>query len=446
MPQGAEIIGDAVHFRIWAPEHQRVDVVHLDSRGNITGTTSLEAEPNGYFSGFAETAMAGDLYKYRLDGAGVYPDPISRYQPQGVHGPSAVIDPLDFNWRDTEWRAPAQRDLVIYELHVGTFTPGGTFRSAIERLNHIAALGATAIELMPIADFPGQRNWGYDGVMLYAPSRAYGSPNDLRALVDAAHQCGLAVILDVVYNHLGPDGNYLGAFSSAYRDASHQTPWGASFDLQNPAVRDLFVANPVYWMREFHIDGFRLDATHQIHDRSEKHLLSDIADAVHQRGGFVVAEDDRNDPALIISQDAGGLGLDGVWADDFHHVVRVSLTGEQESYFGDYTGTAHELCDTLTHGWLFRGQPQPRSGKPRGGDPSGLPGGTFYLLHLEPRSGRESRLWRTPRAVASPAAYRAASALLCFSPYTPLLFMGQEWGTETPFLFFTDHKEDLGPR
>jgi maltooligosyltrehalose trehalohydrolase len=444
MPQGAEIIGDGVHFRTWAAGHQHVDVIHLDSKGTITATTPLYAEPDGYFSGFTESAKAGDLYKYRIDRAGIYPDPRSRYQPQGVHGPSAVIDPLDFCWTDAGFVAPAQKDLVIYELHVGTFTPDGTFRSAIERLNHVTALGATAIEIMPVADFPGRRNWGYDGVMLYAPARVYGSPNDLRALVSAAHERGLAVILDVVYNHLGPDGNYLGVFSSAYRDSSHQTPWGAAFDLQRPAVRELFIENPVYWMREFHIDGFRLDATHQIHDRSKRHLLSDIADAVHERGGFVMGEDDRNSPALISPASDGGLGLDGVWADDFHHAVRVSLTGEQDAYFADYGGTSHELCEILSHGWLYRGQPRRRSGVPRGGYPSGLPVERFiYCISNHDQVGNRARGERLPYLV-SPAAYRAASALLCLTPYTPLLFMGQEWAASTPFLFFTDHNQELG--
>jgi maltooligosyltrehalose trehalohydrolase len=340
--------------------------------------------------------------------------------------------------------APPQRDLVIYELHIGTFTPAGTFRGAIERLHHVAALGATAIEIMPVADFPGQRNWGYDGVMLYAPARVYGTPNDFRALVNAAHACGLAVILDVVYNHLGPDGNYLGAFSDAYRDHSHHTPWGAAYDLQRPAVRDLFIANPVYWMREFHIDGFRLDATHQIQDRSEKHLLADIADAVHGRGGFVMAEDDRNSPELIRSLRDGGLGLDGIWADDFHHVVRVTLTGEQDSYYADYRGTAHELCETLSHGWFYRGQPRLTSDKPRGGDPSGLPVEKFiYCISNHDQVGNRACGERLP-TIISPAAYRAASALLCLCPYTPLFFMGQEWSASSPFLFFTDHKEELG--
>jgi len=297
---------------------------------------------------------------------------------------------------------------------------------------------------MPVADFPGQRNWGYDGVMLYAPARAYGSPNDFRALINEAHSCGLAVILDVVYNHLGPDGNYLGAFSDGYRDSSHQTPWGAAFDLQKPAVRDLFIANPVYWMREFHIDGFRLDATHQIHDRSERHLLTDIADAVHQRGGLVIAEDDRNNPELITPARDGGLGLDAVWADDFHHVVRVTLTGEQDSYYADYRGTAHELCETLAHGWLYRGQPRLTSGNPRGGDPSGLPVEKFiYCISNHDQVGNRAFGERLPTIVSSPA-YRAASALLCLCPYTPLFFMGQEWAASTPFLFFTDHKEELG--
>lgn len=442
--QGAEPFARGVRYRTWC-KHERVEVVILDEHGEVRRTARLEAEGDGYFSGTDESGGAGDLYKYRFGESQPWPDPASSFQPSGVHGPSMVIDHAAFPWNDAQWSPPAFSDLVIYELHVGAFTPAGTFRSAIERLPHLAALGINAIELMPIADFPGERNWGYDGVMLYAPSRAYGTPDDLRALVDAAHAHGIAVVLDVVYNHLGPDGNYMGVFHDGYyAQPRRETPWGAALDYAAAPVRAFFVQNAPYWMREFHIDGFRLDATHTIIDSSDRHIVAEIAGAVHELGGFIIAEDERNDPTVLRPRDLGGWGFDGVWADDFHHVVRVLMTGEREGYYANFHGNSTELARTLAHGWLFRGQTQKATGEPRGGDPAGLRSPQFiYCISNHDQVGNRAFGERLNH-VTSAAGYRAASALLCLVPQTPMLFMGQEWGAATPFRFFTDHNAELG--
>ena len=442
--QGAEVITGGVSYRTWC-KHDRAEVVILDGNGEVTRSVSLVGEGNGYFSGIDEAGAAGDLYQYRFGESQPWPDPASSYQPTGVHGPSMVIDPSAYQWNDAQWSPPAFSDLVIYELHVGAFTAAGTFRSAIERLPHLAALGVTAIELMPIGDFPGDRNWGYDGVMLYAPARAYGTPDDLRALVDAAHGHGIAVILDVVYNHLGPDGNYIGVYHDGYySQPRRETPWGAALDYSAPPVRAFFVENALYWRREFHIDGFRLDATHTIIDDSPRHIMADIAEVIQATGGFVIAEDERNEPAILRPRDLGGWGFDGVWADDFHHVVRVLMTGERESYYANFEGNSTELAQTLAHGWLFRGQTQNATGEARGGDPTGLASQQFiYCISNHDQVGNRAFGERLTDA-ASAAAYRAASALLCLVPQTPMLFMGQEWGASTPFRFFTDHNIELG--
>ncbi|MDQ6655777.1 MAG: malto-oligosyltrehalose trehalohydrolase, partial [Verrucomicrobiota bacterium] len=442
--QGAELRDDGVHYRTWC-KHDRAAVMIVDAAGDTLRTIALESDGNGYFSGADVAGAAGDLYLYRFGDSQGWPDPASRFQPAGVHGPSEVIDASTYSWTDETWTAPAFSDLIIYELHVGTFTGEGTFRSAVDRLEHLVALGVTAVELMPLGDFPGDRNWGYDGVMPYAPTRAYGTPDDLRALVDAAHALGLAVLLDVVYNHLGPDGNYTGVYHDIYQSDAVQTPWGAGLNYAAAPVRAFFVENAPYWMREFHIDGFRLDATHEIADTSPRHILAEIAAAVHSLGGFVIAEDDRNHPQLLKPISRHGMGFDGVWADDFHHVVRVMLTGNREGYYANYEGTSAELAQTLTHGWLYRGQAQRTSGKPRGGDPAELMPQQFVFCTSNHDQVGNRALGERLSHVVSAAAYRAASALICLVPQTPLLFMGQEWAASTPFQFFTDHNAELGP-
>ena len=444
MQPGAHIGPQGVRYCVWAPGKHVAEVVRPDGRLVVT----LEPAGDGYFAGVDPAGKAGDLYRYRLGGEAAFPDPASRFQPEGVHGPSQVVDPSAFPWRhDAGWRKFSLDDLVIYELHVGTFTPAGTFRAAIEKLGDLVELGVTAIELMPLADFPGRWNWGYDGVALYAPSRAYGTPDDLRALVDAAHGAGLSVILDAVYNHLGPDGNYLGAYTGEYFNPAHKTPWGDALNFDGPhcgPVREFFRGNASYWMDEFHFDGFRLDAVHAIMDDSPRHILSEIAEAIHARGGFVFAEDERNEARLATPEADGGIGLDGVWADDFHHSVRVALTGEREAYLRDFTGSVDELRDIIANGWLYRGQLSPNQEKPRGTACVQLPPRSFcYCISNHDQVGNRAFGERLSVSCA-PSAYRAASALLCLVPYTPLLFQGQEWAASTPFLYFTDHNPELG--
>ncbi len=446
-PQGAHLDDQGVRYRIWAPKCRRLDVEIYGVQGGIARTIAMDREADGAFTGVDPQGAAGDLYKYRLDGGPSFPDPTSRWQPMGIHGPSMVIDPGRYAWQDAGWRRSALRDLSIYELHIGAFTPEGTFRAAMERLPDLRALGVTAIEIMPIADFPGGRNWGYDGVCLYAPSRAYGHPNDLRALVDAAHGQGLTVILDVVYNHFGPDGNYLGCYIGEYLDETRKTPWGGAIRYGSPEylpLREFVAENPGYWMREFHIDGFRLDATHAIVDESPRHILQEITAKIHALGGFAIAEDSRNESRVLLSESEGGLGFDGVWADDYHHVLRVTHTGENESYLGDFRGGLEEVIDTLGHGWHYRGKFSPGKKGRRGTESRHLALEKFiHCISNHDQIGNRAFGDRFSDVVHRDA-YLAASALLCLGPYTPLLFMGQEWAASTPFLFFTDHPRELG--
>jgi maltooligosyltrehalose trehalohydrolase len=432
---------------VWAPVAARVEVEIETRDGSVVRTLALERDEDGFFAGEDAQGRAGDLYKFRIDEAARYPDPASRWQPLGVHGPSMVIDSRAYPWRGGAWKRPAVRDLVIYELHVGTFTRLGTFQSAIERLPYLQALGVNAIELMPLGDFAGERNWGYDGVYLYAPAHAYGHPDDLRALIDGAHSAGIAVILDVVYNHFGPDGNYLAAYIGDYLDEEEKTPWGGAIRYGSPEfqpLREFVIRNPEYWMDEFRIDGFRLDATHAIVDGSARHILAEITERIHRRGGYAIAEDNRNEVQLVKAVADGGLGFDAVWADDFHHVVRVANTRERDAYLGDFTGSLAELAATIADGWLYSGQHSPFAGRPRGTAAGELrPGNCVHCISNHDQIGNRAFGERLSHTIRTEA-YLAASALLCLSPHLPMLFMGQEWAASTPFLFFTDHTEELG--
>lgn len=438
---------DGVRHRVWAPDHAQMAVRIQRAQGGEV-TLRMERREGGYFEVEDAAGVAGDLYRFVLADGRALPDPASRFQPEGVHGPSEVIDARGYPWRVAEWTRPGWRGQSIYELHVGTFTPEGTFRAAIDRLDHLAALGVKAIELMPLADFPGRWNWGYDGVALFAPARCYGRPDDLRAFVDAAHERGLAVILDVVYNHFGPDGNYLGSYAREYFHADSHTPWGQALNFSgddSKPVRDFFVSNAIYWLDEFRFDGLRLDATHAIEDRSPRHLLAEIADAAHRRGAFVIAEDERNSPLVLRRENGEGLQIDAVWADDFHHQVRVALTGVQESYFQSYRGSMEDLARTIENGWFYVGQSYPQwKGRPRGEPGGHLPASAFvYCIENHDQVGNRARGERLEHLISA-SAFRAASALLCLSPHPPLIFMGQEWAASTPFMFFTDHHGELG--
>jgi maltooligosyltrehalose trehalohydrolase len=443
---GALPIDSGVRYRVWAPAHESIEVRVYTEGGAVARTVPLLPAGDGCFEGIDAAGRAGDWYKFRLPNGGEFPDPASRAQAAGVHGPSRVVEARGFVWHDATWARPAFRDLIIYELHVGTFSPEGTFRSAIERLEYLHDIGINAIELMPVADFPGARGWGYDGVLQFAPAEAYGSPDDLRALVDAAHALGIAVLLDVVFNHFGPAGNYMSQYAPAFFSSEEKTPWGDAINFghaHSAAVRAFYRANLLYWMEDFHLDGFRLDATHAIIDASEPHMLAELAALVQARGGYMIAEDDRNEARLITDRAQGGYGFDAVWADDFHHIVEVGLI-EASVYRRDFEGDLAELEKALQQGWLYTGQFSKRRGKPKGTPAGNLPPERFvFCISNHDQIGNRA-LGERLNHLVSPAAYRAASALLLLTPHTPLLFMGQEWGASTPFQYFTDHDEELG--
>jgi maltooligosyltrehalose trehalohydrolase len=447
VPLGATLEPGGVRFRVWAPERRLVEVcVESPGRG---AAHALAREEAGFHGGLVPGLGPGDLYRFRLDGEGPFPDPASRFQPHGVHGPSEVVDPA-FPWTDSGWSGVRLEDLVVYELHVGTFTAAGTFAGVAEKLPRLVDLGVSALELLPVADFPGSRNWGYDGVSLFAPARCYGRPDDLRRLVDEAHRLGLGVLLDVVYNHFGPDGAYWGLYSPHYFSKAHQTPWGAAMNLDGESsgpVRDFFVENASRWMREYHLDGLRLDATHALVDDSPRHFLAELQERVRAAAGrpvLLIAEDHRNLAAMVRPEAQSGWGLDAVWADDFHHELRRCLAGDREGYYRDFEGTIDDVAATVRDGWFFKGQRSEHFGGPRGTDPAGTEPKRFvFFLQNHDQIGNRALGERLHHQV-EPAAFRAATALLLLAPQTPLLFMGEEWAASTPFLFFTDHEPGLG--
>ncbi len=445
---GATCETGGVRFRVWAPERSRLDLV-VETAGR-EAAHALSKDEDGCFEGFVAGLGPGDLYRYRLDGEGPFPDPASRFQPRGVHGPSQVVDPRRFAWADAGWAGLPLSELVVYELHVGTFSPAGSFEGVAEKLPDLVDLGVTAIELMPVADFAGSRNWGYDGVSLFAPARCYGGPDQLRRLVDEAHRLGLGVLLDVVYNHFGPDGAYWALYSPYYFSKEHTTPWGAALNLDGPEsrpVRDFFVENAVRWLEEYHLDGLRLDATHALVDDGPRHLLAELQSRAREavaRPLLLIAEDHRNLASMLRPESEGGWGLDAVWADDFHHELRRALAGDHEGYYADFTGSAADVAATVRDGWFFKGQPSRHLGGPRGTDPSGLDKERFVVCIQNHDQVGNRALGERLHHQIEPAAYRAATALLLCAPETPLLFMGQEWAAPEPFLFFTDHEPGLG--
>ena len=450
-PAGAEVLPDGrTHLRVWAPARRRVTVAYGDG---LERAAPLPAEPGaaGMFAGVVDGLHVGDRYAFRLDDdPRAYPDPASRFQPEGPHGPSEVIDPAAFAWTDDGWRGIASRDRVIYELHVGTFTPEGTYAAAAQSLEHLADLGVTLIELMPLAEFSGRFGWGYDGVDWWAPSHLYGRPDDLRGFVDRAHALRLGVILDVVYNHLGPDGNYLGEFSADYFTDRYANEWGAAINFDGPGsgpVRDFCIENAAYWVAEFHLDGLRLDATQQIFDASPEHVVAAIGRRVREAAGgratYVVGENEPQEARLARPVSAGGNGLDALWNDDFHHVAHVALTGHHEAYYSDYRGTPQELLSAITWGTLFQGQRYAWQKQPRGTPAFDLPL-TSFVVYLE-NHDQVANTIRGDRlaAVASPGLLRALTAATLLAPSTPMLFQGQEFGSTRPFLYFADHTPEL---
>jgi maltooligosyltrehalose trehalohydrolase len=454
---GAALEGGAVRFRLWAPDAHAVELHVRPAAGGQVRISDLAPAPTpigpnhpGIWEAWTDAAHVTDRYAFVVNGRDPRPDPASRFQPDGVNGWSEIVDPAAFSWTDDHWPGLDPRRAVIYELHVGTFTPEGTFRGTIEKLPYLRDLGITAIELMPLADFAGDRNWGYDGVALFAPSRAYGRPDDLRALIDAAHKAGLAVLIDVVYNHLGPEGAYLSELSPQFLTAKHETPWGAAVNLDDEGsavVRGLLIENALHWIHEYHADGLRLDATHALIDARPRHFVAELAAAVHEAADpspLAFAEDHRNLAAMVEDPSRGGWGLDGVWADDFHHVVRKMLAGDSHGYYEDYDGSALELADTLRRGWLFTGQRSRHHGAPRGTDPSGVAmRKAVVCVQNHDQVGNRAFGDRLHHA-ADAAAWRAAVTVLLTAPMTPLLFMGQEWAASTPFQFFTNFGPELG--
>lgn len=439
---------EGVRFCVWAPKAGRVALVLEDAEGE---PIAMEDAGGHTFVCDVPGLKAGARYRYQLGDGQRFPDPASRFQPDGVHGPSVVVDPAAYAWGDAAWQGTARKDLVFYELHVGTFTPEGTFRGVQDRLPYLKDLGVTAVELMPVAGFPGRWNWGYDPATLYAPSHTYGTPDDLRALVDAAHQLGLAVFLDVVYNHLGPDGAYVAAFAPMFTE-KHETPWGAAVNLDDThseGVRAFFIDSALHWLREYHFDGIRLDATHTLVDDGPRHFLAELAEAVAALGEprrYLIAEDARNLNTLVRAREQGGYGLDGVWADDFHHQIRHVAAGDAESYFKDFVGTtAEDIARTLERGWFFEGQVSPFQNRPRGTTAEDVAWDQCVIcIQNHDQVGNRPAGNRLTDDVPLNV-YRAVSALLLFAPEVPLLFMGQEWAAGTPFQFFTDHNETLGP-
>jgi maltooligosyltrehalose trehalohydrolase len=411
----------------------------------------LAAEKEGYFAGHVLQAKAGTRYRYRLDGGpDLYPDPASRFQPEGPHGPSQVIAPGRFPWTDSGWRGVPLEGQVLYEMHVGTFTREGTWEAAAQELPELAALGVTVVEVMPVAEFPGRFGWGYDGVGLFAPTRLYGDPDDFRRFVDQAHAVGLGVILDVVYNHLGPDGNYLKQFAGDYFTDRYQNEWGEAINFDGPncgPVREFFCANAGYWVDEFHLDGLRLDATPQIFDQSGEHILAQITrrvrEAARGRATLIVAENEPQHTKLVRPLDQGGYGIDGLWNDDFHHSAMVALTGHNEAFYSDFLGHPQEFISAVKWGYLYQGQRYSWQKKRRGSPALDLAPARFvtYIQNHDQvaNSGHGLRCHR----LTSPGRYRAMTALLLLAPGTPMLFQGEEFAATSPFLFFADHQPHL---
>jgi maltooligosyltrehalose trehalohydrolase len=430
---------------VWAPSAQRVSVVFDDRHEAL-----LDAEPDGYFSGTI-AASPGQRYQFQLDQQErPYPDPASRFQPDGPHASSEVIDRHTFTWTDNGWRGVGLKGQVVYEMHVGTFTPAGTWRDAERELPELASLGITVVELMPVGDFDGRFGWGYDGVNLWAPTRLYGRPDDLRHFVNRAHEVGVGVILDVVYNHFGPSGNYLHAFAPAYFTSHYGNEWGEAINFDGPnsgPVREFFRANAGYWIDEFHLDGLRLDATQQIFDRSTDHILKEIGAAVRAAAGgratFVVAENERQDTRLVRTESEGGLALDGLWNDDFHHSASVALTGRAEAYYSDTRGDPQEFVSSAKYGYLFQGQHYHWQHQPRGTSSRGLHPWQFVNFLENHDQVANSANGRRMPAMTSPGKWRAMTTLLLLLPGTPMLFQGQEFAASAPFLYFADHEPHL---
>ena len=449
LPIGAEPTPEGTHFRVWAPKRRRVEVVLEDGPA-----TPLDRDPSGYFSGLVAEAVGGSRYRFRLDGGDLFPDPASRFQPCGPHGPSRVVDPGRFQWSDGNWPGLTLEGQVMYEIHIGTFTREGTWDAARREFAELASAGITVLEVMPVADFPGRFGWGYDGVGLFAPVAIYGTPDDFRRFIDDAHRHSLGVILDVVYNHIGPDGNYLKEYSDDYFTDRYENEWGEAINFDGPnaaPVREWVASNAAYWAAEFHVDGLRLDATQQIFDASPRHILAELTESMRRaaaaanRSVIVVAENESQESRLARPASEGGYGVDALWNDDFHHSARVAVTGHNEAYYTDYLGRPQEFLSAVKHGYLFQGQRYAWQAKRRGTPAWGLRPAQFVTyIENHDQVANSARGERLP-ALTCPGRLKALTALLLLSPGTPMLFQGQEFAASTPFLFFADHDERLRP-
>jgi len=432
MPFGAEVLAQGgVRFRLWAPKARRVELC-------ISEKSFPMARDGEWFERVHADAAAGTLYQYRIDGGPLVPDPASRFQPQDVNGPSEVIDPERFAWHDLGWRGRPWTEAVICELHVGTFTGEGTYAAVMQKLGHLRDVGITALELMPLSDFAGRRNWGYDGVLHYAPDSAYGRPEDLKALVQAAHNAGLMMFLDVVYNHFGPEGNYLGLYAPQFFTDKHQTPWGAAIDFSNECVRSFFVHNARYWIEEYGFDGLRFDAVHAIIDPSPRHILEEIRESIPARKHLVL-ENDANQARFV-----GPGKYDAQWNDDSHHAYHVLATGETDGYYVAYEKPGKHLARCLAEGFAYQGEVSPFTQAPRGEKSSQLPPSCFVdFLQNHDQIGNRA-LGERLLSLADERKLKALTAIHLLAPSPPLIFMGEEWGCRQPFLFFCDFKGELG--
>jgi len=451
MPFGAELTPDRqVRFRLWAPSATRVDLVLCAAAGESLVLPMSAREE--WFELVTGDARPGTRYRFRIDGRLEVADPASRRNPDDVHGPSEVIDPTAFSWDDAAWRAPAWHTAILYELHIGTFSEAGTFAGAERKLDHLVELGVTVIELMPIADFPGSRGWGYDGVLPYAPDAAYGTPDELKSLIAAAHRRGIAVMLDVVYNHFGPEGNYLHAYARQFFTERHHTPWGAAINYDGPdsrVVRDFFIHNALYWLEEYHFDGLRFDAVHAIRDDSETHLLSELAETVRRGPGrerpvYLVLENAANEARFLGPEGAPGT-FDAQWNDDVHHCLHNILTGESDGYYADYAPKPHALlCRCLAEGFAYQGEMSGHEGHRRGEPSAHLPPTAFVtFLQNHDQIGNRAFGERLGRLVSNDEALRAATAIVLLAPSPPMLFMGEEWSAPEPFPYFCDFEPGL---
>jgi maltooligosyltrehalose trehalohydrolase len=453
MPFGAHVLEDgSTRFRLWAPSAHQVELCLPDG---VPDRVVMQPLHGGWHETVVQGAGDGTRYRFRIDGGLEVPDPASRFNRDNVHGHSVVVDPRTYQWGDEAWRGRPWHEAVVYELHVGTFTPQGTLRAVEDRLDHLVRLGVTAIELMPLAECPGQRNWGYDGVLLFAPESSYGTPHDLKHLVDAAHQRGLMVLLDVVYNHFGPEGNYLHAYARQFFTERHHTAWGAAINFDGAdsrTVRDYYIHNALYWLEEYHFDGLRLDAVHAIKDDSPGHILNELAATVRERLGaprqvHLILENDENEARFLRSAMSEADRYDAQWNDDVHHCLHVLLTGERDGYYADYERAHVLLGRALTEGYAYQGDTSPyRNGRMRGELSAGLPPTAFVdFLQNHDQVGNRALGERIGR-LASAEALRAGMAVLLLSPHVPMLFMGEEWNAVEPFLFFCDFEPELAAK